>query len=194
MDALERANKLRQEADQIIQLVRLHEILMPSGEVFFTGSYLLDVMVYPDIDLYIPKVSIDQVFGFGAQFGRLDPVSQVVFERSNDPSLPDGLYLKLRVAAGEWERPWKIDIWSLDEAVIAQKIEPMTRFKQRMTPELREKIICYKMSIINSAHRTPMYSGYFTYKAILDEGITDPEEIRRYLIDNGINFEKPDRD
>jgi hypothetical protein len=109
-----------------------------------------------------------------------------VFEKSTDPSLPGGLYVKLRVAYGDWGRPWKIDIWSVDRAVITQKMEPMHRFRRCMTPQLREQIIRYKRSVLTAEGRTPMYSGYYIYKAFIDEGITDAERVTRYLIEHGI--------
>ena len=54
MDPLARASKLRQEADYVMQSVGLHGILAPYGPVACIGSYFLDVMAYPDIDLCIP--------------------------------------------------------------------------------------------------------------------------------------------
>ena len=161
---LERSDKLRHEADLILGLIRLDDILRPYGRVFPTGSYFLDVMVYPDIDLYIPKVSIDQLFTIGAQIASCEPVTQVVFERSDDPvNMPEGLYLKSRVKYGDWGRPWKIDIWSLEEKIILNKIADMHNFQDKMTPALREQIIRYKLSIMTSQKRTPKYSGYYIY-------------------------------
>jgi hypothetical protein len=154
-----------------------------------TGSYFLDVMAYPDIDLYITKVSIDQLFAIGAQLAKSDLVFRVEFEKSNEPRLPRGLYLKPRIAYGDWGRPWKVDIWSLDEAVIEQLMQPMWRFQTRMTAQLREQIIRYKLSVMTKLNRPPMYSGYFIYKAFIDEGMTDFDQVTAYLIANGIRME-----
>jgi hypothetical protein len=190
MLALERAGALRQEADVVIGLLRLEDILRPYARLFPTGSYFLDVMVYPDIDLYITKVSLEQLFEIGAQIARSTFVTQVVFEPTDDPvRLPDGLYLKPRVNYGDWGRPWKIDIWSLDEKIIHLKMADMRHFKKKMTPGLREQIIRYKLSVMTSQKRTPVYSGYYIYKAFIDEGLTDFESVTRYLICNGIKLE-----
>ena len=59
MNILERAARLRTEADQVMELIGLAGILHPYGEITFSGSYFLDVMVYPDIDLYIPKITLE---------------------------------------------------------------------------------------------------------------------------------------
>jgi hypothetical protein len=186
---LERSDKLRQEADLLLGFVRLNDILCPYGKIFYTGSYFLDVMVYPDIDLYISKVSIDELFEIGAQIAACELVIQVVYERSGDPVyLPDGLYLKSRLDYGEWGRPWKIDLWSLAEEVILRKMEDMQHFKVKMTPTLREQIIRYKLSVMIPQKRTPVYSGFFIYKAFIDEGITDFASVTRYLISHGIKM------
>ncbi len=189
MDPLERASKLRQEADLVLQKVGVYDILRPYGRIVPTGSYFLDVMVYPDIDLMMSKVSVEQLFQIGGRLASSDLVFQVVFEKSRDANLPGGLYLKPRVNYGDWGRPWKIDIWSLDDPIIDRQMEPVTRFKSKMVGPIREQIIRYKLSIMTDQHRTPMYSGYFIYKAFIDEGITDFQQVTRYLIDNGISVE-----
>jgi hypothetical protein len=188
MNPLERADKLRQQADFILQEVRLYEILSPREGIVPTGSYFLDVMIYPDIDLYMSKVSIERLFHIGGQIATSPMVWQVVFEKSKDARLPEGSYLKPRIEYGDWGRPWKIDIWSLDDSVIDRQMADIHRFKSKMTAPLREQILNYKFSILTDAHRTPMYSGYFIYKAFLDEGISDFQKVTQYLIDNGIRM------
>jgi hypothetical protein len=103
MRPLEHSARLRQEADQVLRLVRLHDILRPYGKLYPTGSYFLDVMAYPDIDLYVTKLSITQLFEVGARIATCELVYQVVYEPSDDPVLlPGGLYLKSRVRYGNW--------------------------------------------------------------------------------------------
>jgi hypothetical protein len=187
-DPLERSAALRQEADFILQEVRLHEILGPYGRIVPTGSYYLDIMIYPDIDLYISKVSIAELFAIGGQLATCDMVYQVVFEKSRTAGLPGGLYLKPRIEYGQWGRPWKIDIWSLDDKVIDQKMVDMLRFKQKMTAEVKERILRYKYSILTASHRTPMYSGYYICRAFIDEGLNDFEAVTHYLVEHGIQM------
>jgi len=184
---LERASRLRKEADAVLEMIGFYDILRPYGKVFPNGSYFLDVMVYPDIDLYITKVTLDQLFAIGAQIARSELVIQVLISKVDDPALlPGGLYLKPRIQYGDWGRPWKIDIWSLSEEVIQGKMADMYHFQSKLTPELRQTIIRYKLSILTPEKRTPMYSGYYIYKAFIDEGLTDETSVTRYLISQGI--------
>ena len=186
-DPLQRAALLKTEADQLLSRLGLKELLGSAAvRVELTGSYLLDLMAYPDIDVMAASLSIEQVFALGARLARRPGVIQLVFEPSRDPDLPGGLYLKARVDWGDWGRPWKIDIWFLDEMVIERKLGEMHRFQARLTPALCELILNYKQTILTSEKRTPMGSGYWIYRAVLDEGLRSFEAIGAYLRVHGI--------
>jgi hypothetical protein len=186
---IERAALLRQEAEFIMQEVGLFKSLALRSTLNYTGSFFMDTMVYPDLDVYVAEVPQEEIFQIGAEVAASPLVRQVVFEKGDLPSLPGGLYLKVRVDYGKWGRPWKIDIWSIKEALIEVKQREMERLRQKMTPELREQIIVYKDSLITSELRTPMFSGYFIYKAFLDEGLRDPIQVTQYLVRQGIQAE-----
>jgi hypothetical protein len=187
LEPLALADTLHRQAEQLLADIRLVESLSQHGAVTPTGSYYLKVMVYPDIDIYLPKLSVEQVFAIGGQMAVNEKVIQVVFEQG-DATMPGGLYLKLRIANKVWGRPWKLDLWSLDPELLEQKMAPMRRFLACMTPDLRLQIIRYKLSVMTPAGRTPMYSGYFIYKAFIQEGLTDFQDVTGYLVANGIKM------
>lgn len=188
VDPLQRSARLKQEADFILQAVNLYAILQPYGRTTPTGSYYLDLMIYPDIDLYLSPLSVEALFAIGGQLATCEMVFQVVFEKSQTARLPGGLYLKPRIRYGEWGRPWKIDIWSLADESIDEKMAEIHRFKQAMTAEIREQIIRYKYAILTENQRTPMYSGYHICKAFIDEGLTDFQAVTAYLVEQGIRM------
>jgi hypothetical protein len=185
---LKHANTLKREANYVLERVKVNQILASYGKVTPTGSYFLDTMVYPDIDLYLSKVSIPTLFEIGGKLAAHELTTEIVFEKSSLTALPGGLYLKARFDYGEWGRPWKVDIWSLEDSLIEERTAEMTRLQKKMTATLRESIIRYKLSVMTDQHRTPRFSGYFIYKAFMDEGLRDFEAVTRYLIENGIEM------
>jgi hypothetical protein len=172
----------------LLEKVKVSQILTPYGKAVLTGSYYLDTMIYPDIDLYLSQVSIPTLFEIGGKFAANELTIEVVFQKPRIANLPGGLYLKARFDYGEWGRPWKLDIWSPDDSLIEKQMSEMNRFQEKMTEELRETIIRYKFSVMTDQHRTPTFSGYFIYKAFLDEEIRDFGEVTQYLIANGITM------
>lgn len=168
--------------------VRLKEIIAPYGAVQLQGSYSLDLMMYPDIDLFIPPVSLDELFAIGARLAASDLVTQMKFQKWAPDELPGGRYAQARIHHGDWGREWKMDVWSVDEEVAKRQLAEQEGFRRKLTPTLREQILRYKYSILNKDHRTPVFSGYFIYKAFLDEAMTDFDDVTRYLIANGIEM------
>lgn len=185
-DLVERASRLKQEASFVLEEVGLYDILSSYGQVVPTGSYFLDLMMYPDIDVYLPPISIAEIFEIGGRLANAGRVYEVVFAKSRLQELPGSLYLKARIEYGDWGRPWKIDIWSIENEIIESKMVDLQRFKEKMDPQLREQILRYKYSILTEEGRTPMYSGYFVCKAFIDNGMSDPQDVTRYLRDCGI--------
>jgi hypothetical protein len=64
---IKRAALLRQEAFFILQETGLMRSLVQRSKVTFTGSYFMDTMVYPDLDVYIAEVPLDEMFQIGAE-------------------------------------------------------------------------------------------------------------------------------
>jgi len=188
INPIERSKIIRREADALLEKVAVHQILASCEKVVLTGSYFLDTMVYPDIDLHMSKVSIPTLFEIGGKLADHEFTIEVVFQKPKVANLPGGLYMKARFDYGDWGRPWKLDIWSLDDSLIEGQISEMNRLQEKMSEELRETIIRYKFSVMTDQHRTPRYSGYFIYKAFLDEGFRDFGEVTQYLIENGIEM------
>jgi len=185
----ERSIKLKTEASNLLREIRLAELCRPIGELTPTGSYFLDLMIYPDIDLYLPPAKPSQLFHVAAQIAENHPVQRVNYQKGGPGSLlENALYIKPVIDVGEWERPWKIDIWALDQAFIDEKTAELKRFKDRLTPEIRELILEYKFSVLTDEYRTPRFSGIYIYQAVIDQGMRAFPEITAYLRSNSIKI------
>jgi hypothetical protein len=57
-----------------------------------------------------------------------------------------------------------------------------------MTPQQRKLILEYKYSILTDQYRTPMFSGIYIYRAVIDHGMTDYKKITKFLKANGIKM------
>jgi hypothetical protein len=187
----ERSRKLRKEANEVLKMIKLKKHCAPIGKVVPTGSYYMDLMMYPDIDLYLPSTTIEKLFTLAAKFATIKCVKEVVFQKGSawdKGDLAKGYYLKPIVEHGTWGRPWKVDIWSLPSSIIEKKNKHLRKLKERMTPQQRKLILEYKYSILTDQFRTPMFSGIYIYRAVIDLGMTDFRRITKYLKDNGIKM------
>lgn len=183
----ERSQLLRREADEVLGVIRLREHCAHIGEIIHTGSYFMDLMMYPDLDLYLPLVKAEDLMRVAVSVSSYDSVNRINFIRSGPGDLKDGLYIKPVIQHGDWGRPWKIDIWSLPVALIKNKQEQLSDLKDRMTPKDRELILETKYRLLTPDGRTPMFSGLYIYEAVIDHGLSELEAIVEYLKKNGID-------
>lgn len=186
MNPVERSHKLKKEADDLLAKIDIETLCAPIGEITPTGSYFLDLMMYPDIDLYLPPATPTQLFNIVSHLAENHPVMRVNFERGGPGPLTNALYIKPVIAVGNWERPWKIDIWAVDEAFIEEKTAELQTLANKMSAEQRELILEYKYAVLNDKGRTPTFSGIYIYRAIIEEGIEDFAQITQFLREKGI--------
>ena len=153
-----------------------------------TGSYFMDLMMYPDIDLCLPPTTPEKLLGVGMELAKLGFVKRLRYLRGGSGELSDGLYMKPEIEYGKWGRLWKIDIWALPISVLEAKRREMEGLKARMTPRHRAIILDTKYRLLTDEKRTPMYSGIFIYRAVINEGLADMDSIVSFLRENGVDL------
>ena len=193
INVLDIADNLRKEADQIIYDKRINRILQSYGDVFYTGSYFLNTMAWPDIDITMTlksdPYSIEIFFEIGREIARIDDIISLKFRNSYrlpGQGLPRGLYWGIRLDVGDWDMPWKIDLWARDKEALAEDRATMERVHQAMDEETRRLIIETKRSLLTPEGRTPPLSGFHIYEAVLFKGLRKEEDIVAYLKKQGI--------
>jgi hypothetical protein len=182
----DRSRALRHEADEVLDLIRLNDHVAPIGPLMPTGSYFMDLMMYPDIDFNLPLATPEKLLGVGAELSKLKCVRKIRYLRGGSGDLENGFYLKPEISHGNWGRLWKIDIWSLPSAILEKTHAEMADLKTRITPEHRAIILDAKYRLLTDKGRTPMYSGIFIYRAVIDHGLTEFSEIVKFLKGSGI--------
>lgn len=172
------------EADEILYEFGLYDSLKKFGNPQVSGSYLLKLMTWRDLDIYLESESIDNetFFELGKEISiKLNP-SKMSFRNEligKTPHLPKGLYWG--VHTNHFDQKWKIDIWAIDSEEVKQK--------QSGVEELMFKIDNYKrrsiLELKNQLHSHPLYRKTFfsvdIYDAVLNDKITSLEQFKEWL-------------
>jgi hypothetical protein len=190
--AIEIADRLHRAATELLA-GGLEALLQTCGFVSCLGSYYLDLMAWPDLDLCIP---LDTSIGFESKFLDLGPRFSLVCDlislryentvRHPAKPLPNGLYWGVSVQQYATLR-WKVDIWAVPAADIETNKAEVDRLKSKLTPQKRALILELKQALLTPEGRTPPFSGYHVYCAVLDHSLHTIDEIREYLNCQGIS-------
>jgi hypothetical protein len=179
----------------------LEALLGGYGRLTCTGSFYMDLMAWPDLDLYVPlEKSADALARFlelAPGFATACRSSQLVSLRFKDfrfqlsANLPQGLYWGVRCLQTvgldqDTGLDWKLDIWALPAEEIAAKQAELERLKGKLTPERRRLILEIKHALLTPEGRTPALSGYPIYRAVLDQGLRSVEAVEGYLRETGV--------
>ncbi len=181
------AARLRREAMAILDAVGLRDVLGAAlGQVAVVGSVDLDLMTWPDIDLYT-RLDADEGSRLLAVLPNVDvrlkehgyALIRVSFHdrhRRPDPTLPRGLYMGMWILPPEGETTWKVDLWGWDQPTFAEQIQRHATFARALAQVDRELVLRIK----DAATRRPSYrhtvSSVDVYEFVLSgEGSTVAE-------------------
>jgi hypothetical protein len=191
MNAL-KTQTLRACAQAFLKTWPFMQELASFGDIHFTGSYALDTMTWPDIDLELQLTvttpTPSEILGRLATMLFADKrVSKVDYRNFTDhikPGMTRGNMLGIKVL-DEALRPfgqglyWKVDLWLLEDA------EPSRQFMEKlfaqMTPAHKELIMHYKNMWTKAYGRPPQMASYFLYQAVVFEGLKEEADILQYL-------------
>jgi hypothetical protein len=187
------AQKLKEQARGVLKDIDLIAKLEPHGEVKLTGSFELDLMVWPDIDIQIEiPGKKDKVKAFTdisyelLQNTNIKNVKLINFIPGRKPTMPVGMYMGLTYKKASFPQ-WKIDIWALSDSCRKESHDYMNLVKNELNSTNRELILDWKHKILNNG-RIPQLGSYMLYRAILIEKLSDPQEIFSYLINNQVDL------
>lgn len=189
------AKKLKDEGQQLLRSTGLLSLLNQYGQVFYTGSFALNLMAWPDIDLYlVPEkwpLARPQLGCLLSAFSAYENMLQIKVEMPgmhNKHFLPKGIYIGLKLRYGKWRLPWKFDIWIVEENFLNEKELWLNNTLGKLNQNNRAVILEQKHRFITTAGRTPSFSGYYLYEAVLDKSLRCPHKIKQHLIKNGITL------
>jgi len=186
---LQRQRLLQDEAQSVLKELNLVELLNAGGVVRQTGSTVLGLMVWRDIDLQVssPGLSIGRAFEIMQPLLTHPHVKQVRYLQQNGHfklADLDERYFFMVYYEYPGQAEWKLDIsfW-LDAGV---RPEPLhDAIAQQLTPETRLTILRIK----DAWYQLPAYRSEVAsidiYDAVLQHGVRTLSEFDQYLAERG---------
>lgn len=178
---LEISAKVKKEADRLLKEYKIVDILTKFGEVKFTGSYELDLMLKKDIDISLINDSLSV-----SDFTRL---GKELIDRLNTPSV---YYRNTRITPME-KRPenslywgvqtgeWFLDIWAMENSVYKRAEIYISRIKSLLTYEKKINILELKNILLKEGRYGKGISSRELYDAVLIENVQSIEQFNEYL-------------
>jgi hypothetical protein len=178
-DLMDLSSKLKQKAEVLLSNSKILEFLNKHGDTILTGSFSYDLMLSPDIDIYVitsnPELEttstlnqlIKQRYWNGYLF-----FDWYNFRSNNHPEFPKSFYIGLKTTDGNYR--WKVDIWFLDKNSYDGKENEWITAK--LTKENKALILRLKDERNRNADKV---SSYKIYDAVMNHGATSLSEIRQ---------------
>jgi hypothetical protein len=193
MNSAEIAKKLQREANTLLFDKGYDQLFKQYGDVIYTGSYALELMAWPDIDMQLVMKDSENIAKASAMLlAELAKRPDVWIAKLGKnmhlqiPQMPQGTYIGLKIAHGDGGQLFKLDIWMISEAERIENKRIMDEIRAALTEDKKRLILDMKQRFMTDAGRTPSLSGYHLYQAVLFKGLQREDEIRSYLRENGV--------
>jgi hypothetical protein len=193
-DLLEKQRLLQEEADHVVELLRLDALLSHIGRLVRVGSSAMGLMVRRDIDITVicKELSSATLAAFvqaGAKLMLMDRnVISVRFRNdtgawNTDPaSYPDGLYLGVSARTNQGT-DWTLDIWAIDQPERQPDLNHLRTLLPRLNDDRRRTILLIKQAL---ATEQPHFSkgkipSAYVYDAVVDDGVGSVRQFMEWL-------------
>lgn len=191
------AQSIRMNAKQVLESKKIDSTIRKMGELYYTGSYALDLMTWNDIDMQLViREGLDPIESLGTIFSLLskDPdfiEAQMIHFRGNyKPKKPRGVYLGIKMDCPDLGGLWKFDIWSLDKLDFEKNRSLIETLRSKLNPQKRNLILELKHELMAGSERVPEMGSHFLYQAILLDDLKERPAIYNYFATKGVNIRK----
>ena len=181
MNYFEKQKKLHKQADKILKDLNLMEVLKKYGNPKIVGSYALELMSWPDIDIVVvTEPNYKQYLDLVTYLFKKENVYSLNlqdFRKSIFPDRPQGIYCGISYLV----KPnifWKIDVWFMADV---KALDIVNEVKSKLTDTNREIILKIKNEMREKTKYGKEVSGIDVYQAVLDNGVKDLKGFRQYL-------------
>ena len=178
-------NLIRAEADNILYDQGLLSILKSFGTPHITGSYVLNLMTWRDLDIYLESedISGDDFFRLGSELNnKLKPVKMSYRNEriAKTNALPVGLYWGIYLG-DERKGAWKIDLWAVDSEECRQRLKFCDDIAAKLNASSREIIMAIKSKCWQDTEYRRSYSSNDIYEAVFDHKVRNIDDFREFM-------------
>ena len=182
---------LHQEASDLLNKEGLLPILRSFGATRVIGSYALDMMTWPDIDISMKlpnDQNVDLFFEIAKKIATKFQITKMSYSNHfirNFPGFDHGLYWGIRLRYAE--REWKIDLWGYSDADYQTHIAEFDALHRQLQRADRTAILRIKHVICQHPdYRGNVYNSMAIYRAVLEDEVESVDEFKAWLEKNHI--------
>ena len=177
---------LRQEASDLLDKEGLLSMLSAFGTTQVIGSYALDTMTWPDIDISMnlpDEQNVELFFELGKRIATKFEITKMSYSNHfirNFPGFDHGLYwgIQLRYA----EREWKIDLWGYGDTDYQKHITEADALRRQLQQADRVAILRIKHVICQHPdYRGNVYNSMAIYRAVLEDKVESVDEFKVWV-------------
>lgn len=177
--------QIRQEADDILDKRGLRKILDEYGFVHLTGSYLLGLMTWRDLDIYLENDDLSETrfFDLGERINSLLNPVKMSFRNeriAKTKGLPPGLYWGIYLG-DERQGAWKIDVWALPKEECKTRGKFCDDLANKISNDARLKILSIKSQCWADPQYRKLYTSNDIYTSVLEKDVSNFEDFKIYL-------------
>ncbi|MDD3474628.1 MAG: hypothetical protein PHP08_01845 [Candidatus Dojkabacteria bacterium] len=174
-------NDLKILGNKILYEEGLYDILSKLGHLQIVGSYDLDLLVKPDIDISVSvdEYNIEKYFSVCKEIAqnikpiRMKYIDQSVAQFSEFP-FDTGYFLGINLERNNIK--WSIDVWLFKEGIFKERVAYHNSIKEKINEINRGIIIEIKSSI----YKNPNYRSVDLYESVLFDNVKSLEDFHKW--------------
>ncbi len=185
-EIVEYARQLRREATALLDKEGLLSMLKAVGTTQVIGSYALDTMTWPDIDISmnLPQAqNVELFFELAQRIATKFEITKMSYSNHyirNFPGYDHGLYwgIQLRYAGTEW----KVDLWGYNDTDYQRHIAEANELFRQLQQADRLAILRIKYVICQQPeYRGNVYNSMAIYRAVLEDKVESVDGFNAWL-------------
>ena len=185
-EIVKHSRQLHQEASELLNKEGLLSMLNAFGTTEVIGSYTLDTMTWPDIDISMnlpDEQNVECFFELGKRIATRFQITKMSYSNHfirNFRGFDHGLYWGIQLHYKE--REWKIDLWGYGDADYQAHIADANALYSQLQQADHTAILRIKHVICQHPdYRGNVYNSMAIYRAVLEDKVESVDEFKAWI-------------